>query len=913
MIFKRSVLFLTSFSLFSSLFGIVKTWTGTTSNIWTVGTNWAPAGAPGVGDTPTFPFPLASGNFSVDYATLVGPSPAFAGMSITSGASAYTIDRTSGVASLTFSPGATITNSGPSTNTLDGAINILGTPLNVLMNGAGDSLNIFADITETAPSALVITTIGPSGFFNLFSASNSYSGGTTASGPSLFFGIVGDGSFGAINTPVSLTDLTLNITAPTITLSNRPITLAGGSGVTIETFGNTATIPGPISGATNLFIQHGIVNLPNSNVGFTGPITLFLGNILSIGNNNSLGSGGGTNTLTFGTLPSPTLQASATIAIPNNIVLGVNGFIDSQANTLTLNGTISGGAGLTKIGSGTAIFTGANIYGGPTNVNVGTLVINGSITSPTTVAAGATLKGTGTISNSVIVNGTVRPGNSIGTLTVTGPVTFNTGSTYVEELSPAQASLLNVTAGGVTINPGVTLSIIPDPGIYTLGSIYTIVQTTGGVVTGTFSTVTNPMMLLAFTVSYTPNTVLLTLQKRQNAFSNIIPHGNAGAVAACLDQSSPTPGTDFANIVNQLLNVTDINIIKHALNQMQPSQYNALQLTQENINTRLFSVLSLRAGEIHRSCKPAGKNWGIWGDVFGDLMQQDRQNKEHGFHAATGGALLGVDGYVAPQMHVGFGAAFTGTSLEWAGAHGNGNIFSGYGFFYGTWQRPQFFVDAAFVGGYNNYEAKRHIGFLTIDRHAKAEHGGFTLAGRVTGGFPVKVWDVVDITPLASLDYDFVHQAGFKEDGAKSLNLRVHKKDANLLRLEAGIRVTRRCQTSYVKPHPDKKRWAFFTLPETKTPNVEVSKVHWLPSAQVTVIREWRMEGRRTRSRLQGLDCTFSTQGLNPDRTLISPALGITWLANRDRIGVTLDYAGEFSLDGKYWDQKGNIEFSYTF
>jgi len=46
------------------------------------------------------------------------------------------------------------------------------------------------------------------------------------------------------------------------------------------------------------------------------------------------------------------------------------------------------------------------------------------LTSPTvTVNAGATLGGTGTIVGNVVNNGTVAPGNSIGTLNITGNYT----------------------------------------------------------------------------------------------------------------------------------------------------------------------------------------------------------------------------------------------------------------------------------------------------------------------------------------------------------------------------------------------------------------------------------------------------------------------------------------------------------
>jgi outer membrane autotransporter protein len=237
--------------------------------------------------------------------------------------------------------------------------------------------------------------------------------------------------------------------------------------------------------------------------------------------------------------------------------------------------------------------------------------------------------------------------------------------------------------------------------------------------------------------------------------------------------------------------------------------------------------------------------------------------------------------------------------LNWAGGHGNSHIKSGYGFAYGTWHVRHFFLDAEFVGGSNNYKANRHIGFLAIDRHARSNHHGYTLAGRLTGGFPFKAWKA-EVAPLISLDYDFLHQEAFKEHGAQSLNLRIHEKNANLLRGEVGVRVTRRCPPE-LKVDPCTEQ------------EICVSDARWLPSFQLSIIREWRFQGARSRSRLQDLDCTFTTKGLNPDRTLISPAVGITWLLHGRSISLTLDYAGEFAFGGKFWDQKGNFQLSYAF
>jgi autotransporter-associated beta strand protein len=102
-----------------------------------------------------------------------------------------------------------------------------------------------------------------------------------------------------------------------------------------------------------------------------------------------------------------------------------------------------------KSGSGTTTLTGASTYLGGTTVSAGTLNVNGSLASTATVQSGATLGGSGSVGGLIINSGgTANPGNSPGTLTVTGNAVWNAGGNYDWESLAANADPAVQTAAG---------------------------------------------------------------------------------------------------------------------------------------------------------------------------------------------------------------------------------------------------------------------------------------------------------------------------------------------------------------------------------------------------------------------------------------------------------------------------------
>lgn len=140
----------------------------------------------------------------------------------------------------------------------------------------------------------------------------------------------------------------------------------------------------------------------------------------------------------------------------NNLSTNVTGVIADGGSG---GGT---GASLIKVGSGRLTLSGANTYTGATIVNGGTLSVNDSIASSSglTVNSGGVLGGTGVVAATIINNGgALAPGNSIGTLTVSGNLTFNAGSFYTVKVSPTAADRTNVT--GTATLTGATVHQLP--------------------------------------------------------------------------------------------------------------------------------------------------------------------------------------------------------------------------------------------------------------------------------------------------------------------------------------------------------------------------------------------------------------------------------------------------------------------
>ncbi|UXN58384.1 autotransporter-associated beta strand repeat-containing protein [Phyllobacterium zundukense] len=170
-----------------------------------------------------------------------------------------------------------------------------------------------------------------------------------------------------------------------------------------------------------------------------------------------LGAGGASGSLTGNVL--------------NNGTLSFN-----RSDNYGFAGVVSGTGGVTQMGVGVTTLTGANTYAGATNVQAGTLLINGNqsgAAGPTSVSSGAALGGTGTIGGDVTVasGGALNPGElglAAGTLAINGGLTLASGSN------------LNINFGQANTVGGPLNDLITVAGDLDLDGTINVTQTPGG-------------------------------------------------------------------------------------------------------------------------------------------------------------------------------------------------------------------------------------------------------------------------------------------------------------------------------------------------------------------------------------------------------------------------------------------------
>ncbi len=539
----------------------------------------------------------------------------------------------------------------------------------------------------------------------------------------------------------------------------------------------TATIAAPIIGGGSINkTDLGTLVLAGTST-YTGG-TSITGGTLQVGADANLGASTGGLTLAGGTL-----RAGATFASARNVIVtGSGSSVDTLANNLTLSGVISGTGSLTKRGAGRLILSGNNTFTGATVITQGGIFLDGGSLAATTINSGASLMGNGRVRGNLTNNGTLSPGASPGTVTVSGNFTQAATGIYAVEIAPAAFDRLVVdgtaTLGGTLTVTGID-GYVPRP-----GQSFKIIEA-GVRVTGQFATVAPQLplpVMLSLGVNYNSNDVTLAINQRSFAMlagstTGQVIMGRAvdGAVA-----NGAIPG--LRDTLNGFMSEGEV---KAALAALSPGVYG--RWFEQAVYT---SSATMRSAET-RLAEAKDAPRGLWMELVRRDTRFDPARDNPRAKGSTDGIIVGGDLPVGDRLRVGalFGYTSEDLNLDQSSSSTTGTERFNAAL-YGRYTLPDMFVEAVLGAGMAQQDNRRTVaipGYLRTARSSADTHESFA---SVRWGRPVR-FAHLEFIPYLGARYVNWSADAFNEAGADDANLKVYAQTGDSLAARAGLAVSR--------------------------------------------------------------------------------------------------------------------------
>ncbi|OJW75877.1 autotransporter domain-containing protein [Thiobacillus sp. 65-1402] len=561
--------------------------------------------------------------------------------------------------------------------------------------------------------------------------------------------------------------------------------------------------------------------------------------MLAIGNGGAVSVAGGTGTVTLanysgssGTLDigaggaAGILNAAAVYGGAGTATLNFNH--SDSAYHFTRDGSASGTAiaihgsmSVNHIGSGATVLAGAHTYSGDTNINGGTLIVNGSIAGATFVNSGGTLGGSGTLGDVTVKSGgTLSPGNSPGILSVNGDLTLNAGSTTVMEIDGPTPGTgydqINVS-GSATLDGTLDLRFGAMP---TGGSRYRLINAGSLLLAGDPQTGFNPitenlssnlgsaMRMMPVVDAGSFDILIQQLSFIGASGGNLA--SNQRSVAANLDSFS-TSGRGAAlfgelNLLSagELPGAFDsLSGVQHAHTRPLIAQASRqfMRVLGDRLNweapassaaaNRFGNIkLAYNGGDIASlfgapvSGKPASNLWlramGGFGDIDGD-------GNATGADYNSSGMALGYDREVRDGLLAGVAFGFTRSDVDVAA--GNTGVDSYQLATYGRQQWADNYLSTSLGIGRHRADSTRQIRFGGFSEVARADYATDGLGLALEAGRHYALSAAGWATPFAGLEYGHFRRHGYQESGAGDANLRFAADGMDTLRSLLGARL----------------------------------------------------------------------------------------------------------------------------
>jgi outer membrane autotransporter protein len=583
-----------------------------------------------------------------------------------------------------------------------------------------------------------------------------------------------------------------------------------GFPVTFEGVGLISNSPELIAIGNNLTGNGGVIQngaggtlVLNGDNSYTGGTTINAGT-LSVNTDSNLGISSGSLTIGDGRL-----NTKQTFTTSRPVTLTGNASLTQNVGTgFTLNGVISGPGSLAMDGDGgpggLVTLNGDNTYTGTTNLNSGSLFVNGSIASSSqlTTHPGTFLGGAGTLPSSTI-GGVVSPGparDRTGTLSIAGNLTTAPSANYIVDFNPSGAQDLIHASGTATLNNANATTLL-NGFIPVVNQRYAILSADGGV-NGTFTYPTRELPLSTVSLVYDQNNAYFVVARNQVPIGGapehpivVVPPGGGTPqppIAITPPQISTGGGVDELPPTNPIFGgivlLPTVGEIRAALDQLSgqinPSLMTVMLEDSHFVRDAVFDRLDRPLGapitphQESDNTVQLAPNLTAWLQGVGAHREQDDLSVD------TGGTFLGVDSRITDTTTLGvlFGYTRSNVDTRYGSADGDNYTVGAYvGTLLGPWS-----LKAGTSYTFNEIDTRRTVSFNSFSDSPHADYSANTTQVFSDVGYRLNAGPLV-LEPYADIAWVKVNADGFTEQGGPS-SLTVHSSDNDVTYSTLGVR-----------------------------------------------------------------------------------------------------------------------------
>ncbi len=592
-----------------------------------------------------------------------------------------------------------------------------------------------------------------------------------------------------------------------------------------------------------------------------------------------------------------TIDEGASLAVSTALAtvggLEGEGLVNLGANQLSLTvddqssftGSFQGDGEFIVQGGGTFEYTGQTTDSTPSaKVENAKLALNGQFAGVISTQSGGVLSGTGVAGTVHNEEGTVAPGNSIGTLHISGDYVQDASASLEIEIGENGAIDLLAIAGKAELDG----SLVFQPLVSDLeGTTYVFLTAEEGI-SGQWSSVNIDALPFGFTLDILPNQAELRGDSLSCGF-------NPQQVASYIREYRSDASDLLKQYLTEISNLTPSEFCS-TMNKMHPALFGADALVLEASTTAydhiLFPSVSFTDPLVEDQLLPANGStlysedlpnytFSVWTTGYRSFLDLKSIQEMNKLKSNTVGGLIGVE-YLLDHMKVGAMLGYQNSKLDWRTDFASANIHALILGLYQSYKYHGFSFDALIRGGWNRFSQERNITFGSRSFTAANHHQGLDIQAKASAryGYRTGNWK---LEPFGSFAFYSLSESSFNESGASVFNLHVDSKRSSYLRAQYGLEVSR----------------AF-----------ELEEAVFVPALSLSQIGLFQLSNREYTASFLSLDGSFLTHTYKKNWMLLSPTFSLNYY---HKLGLQTGLHYQLQKDKDYTSQQVEASFRWTF